>query len=193
MSAVAQRFGSGQSVRRIEDPALVAGKGQFTDDVAPVGQTFLSLQRSPYPHARIAAIDTNNMKATLGTKPWAGATPEERAATRMWVRRLDLNIIEPMANGFRYAEGLAIFKNRMRTIPQAADDLKAIAREKLAWLDGQMQGPWIVGDRFTLADILLFGFLEFGAQVGQKVDGKLLKLNDWYGRVAARESVATSK
>jgi carbon-monoxide dehydrogenase large subunit len=57
MSAVAQRFGSGQSVRRIEDPALVAGKGQFTDDVTLPGQTWLSIQRSPYPHARITAID----------------------------------------------------------------------------------------------------------------------------------------
>jgi len=122
-----------------------------------------------------------------------GRTPEERAATRMWVRRIDLNIVEPMANGFRYAEGLALFKNRMHVIPQAADDLKAIAREKLAWLDGQMRGPWIVGDRFTLADILLFAFLEFGAQTGQKLDEKLLNLNDWYGRVAARESVAKSK
>ena len=122
-----------------------------------------------------------------------GRTPEERAATRMWVRRIDLNIVEPMANGFRYAEGLALFKSRMHVIPQAADDLKAIAREKLAWLDGQMRGPWIVGDRFTLADILLFAFLEFGAQTGQKLDEKLLNLNDWYGRVAARESVAKSK
>lgn len=122
-----------------------------------------------------------------------GTTPEERAVTRMWVRRIDLNIIEPMANGFRYAEGLPIFKNRIRVIPHAADDLKAIAREKLAWLDGLMRGPWIVGDRFTLADILLFAFLEFGAQVGQKLDDKLLKLADWYGRVAARESVAKSK
>lgn len=122
-----------------------------------------------------------------------GATPEERARTRMWLRRIDLNIVEPLANGFRYAEGLALFKDRMHVIPQAADDLKAIAREKLAWLDGQMQGPWIVGDRFTLADILLFGFLEFGAQVGQKLDEKLLALNDWYGRVAGRESVTKSK
>jgi glutathione S-transferase len=122
-----------------------------------------------------------------------GTTPEERAATRMWVRRLDLNIIEPMANGFRYAEGLALFKSRMRVIPQAADDLKAIAREKLEWLEGQMRGPWITGDRFTLADILLFAFLEFGTQVGQKLDEKLLRLNDWYGRVAARESVLKSK
>lgn len=122
-----------------------------------------------------------------------GSTAEERAVTRMWVRRLDLNIVEPMANGFRYAEGLAIFKDRIRTIPQAADDLKAIGREKLEWLDGRLQGPWIVGDRFTLADILLFGFLEFGAQVGQKLDEKLLKLNDWYGRVAARPGVVKSK
>lgn len=122
-----------------------------------------------------------------------GRSAEERAATRMWVRRIDLNIVEPMANGFRYAEGLALFKDRMRTIPQAADDLKAIGREKLAWLDAQMSGPWIAGDRYTLADILLFGFLEFGAQVGQKLDEKLLKLNDWYGRVAAREAVVASK
>ena len=122
-----------------------------------------------------------------------GRTPEERAMTRMWVRRIDLNIVEPLANGFRYAEGLGLFKTRIRTIPHAADDLKALAREKLEWLEGLLRGPWIVGDRFTLADILLFAFLEFGAQVGQKLDAKLLKLNDWYGRVAQRESVAKTK
>src|SRR6185436_19317714 len=66
--------------------------------------------------------------------PLIGTTPEERAATRMWTRRIDLNIVEPMANGFRFAEGLPLFKDRIRCIPQAADDLKAIAREKLAWL-----------------------------------------------------------
>lgn len=122
-----------------------------------------------------------------------GTTPEERAVTRMWVRRLDLNIIEPLANGFRYAEGLALFKDRIRVMPQAADDLKSLAREKLAWLDGQLRTPWIAGDRFTLADILLFAFLEFGAQVGQKADEKLLRIHDWYGRVAARASIERSK
>jgi len=66
MSAVAQRFGSGQSVRRIEDPALVAGKGQFTDDVTLPGQTWMSVQRSPYPHARIVAIDTSAALALPG-------------------------------------------------------------------------------------------------------------------------------
>lgn len=125
--------------------------------------------------------------------PLVGSTPEERAETRMWVRRIDLNIIEPMANGFRYAEGLQLFQNRIRVIPHAADDLKALAREKLAWLDGFMKGPWIVGDRFTLADVLLFAFLEFGAQVGQTLDPKLENLAGWYARVAARDAVAKSR
>ena len=54
-----------------------------------------------------------------------GSTPEEKAETRMWVRRCDLNVCEPMANGFRFAEGLELFRNRMRCLPEAADGLKA--------------------------------------------------------------------
>lgn len=123
-----------------------------------------------------------------------GATPEERARTRMWLRRIDLNIVEPLANGFRYAEGLALFKDRMHVIPQAADDLKAIAREKLAWLDGLMAGnEWIAGARFTLADIFLFGFLDFGRTVGQPLDAKLAWIPRWFERVAARPSAESSK
>ncbi len=123
-----------------------------------------------------------------------GSTPEERANTRMWVRRIDLNIVEPMANGFRYAEGLGLFKNRIRTIPQAADDLKAIGREKLAWLDGQIAGrDFIAGKNISLADVLLFAFVEFGATVGQPLDPALKNLNAWRERMAARPSVEASK
>ena len=38
--------------------------------------------------------------------PLIGTNAEERAETRMWTRRIDLNIVEPMTNGFRFAEGL---------------------------------------------------------------------------------------
>jgi glutathione S-transferase len=125
--------------------------------------------------------------------PLIGSTAQERAVTRMWTRRIDLNIVEPMANGFRYAEGLMLFKDRIRTIPQAADDLKALAREKLAWLDGLMNGnQFIVGSRFSLADILLFAFLDFGRTVGQPLDPSLAWLSGWFERVAARPSAAAS-
>ena len=121
-------------------------------------------------------------------------TPEERATTRMWVRRIDLNIVEPMANGFRYSEGLPLFKDRMRTIPEAADDLKALAREKLAWLDGLIAGrSFIVGERLTLADIFLYAFLDFGASIGQALDAELSNLNPWLARMAERPSAEASR
>jgi glutathione S-transferase len=120
-----------------------------------------------------------------------GETPLERAQTRMWTRRIDLNIVEPMTNGFRYSEGLGMFQTRVRCIPQAAADLKTIAQEKLSWLDGLIAGrDWIVGDRFTLADILLFAFLDFGAMVGQPLDPKNANILAWFDRVKARPSAA---
>jgi len=125
--------------------------------------------------------------------PLIGSTPKERAETRMWVRRIDLGIVENLANGFRYSQGLAMFQNRVHCIPQAADDLKAIAQEKLKWLDGLIAGrKWIVGDRFTLADILLFSFLDFAAQVGQPLNPDAKNIAAWYERVKARPSVAAS-
>jgi glutathione S-transferase len=124
--------------------------------------------------------------------PLIGTTAEERARTRMWTRRADLKVCEPMANGFRFAEGLPLFENRLRCLPEAASGLKAIARDGEEWLEGQFQGPWIAGDRFTLADILLFAFLDFGAQVGQPLDPAFGKLSDWFARVKARPSAAAS-
>jgi len=124
--------------------------------------------------------------------PLIGTTPQERAATRMWTRRVDLKICEPMASGFRYAEGLALFQNRLRCLPEAAEGLKAVARDGLEWLEGEFKGPWIVGERFTLADILLFSFLDFGATVGQPLDPTLAKLTDFFARAKARPSAEVS-
>jgi glutathione S-transferase len=120
-----------------------------------------------------------------------GDTPEERAKTRMWTRRIDLNIVEPAANGFRFSQGLKLFENRIRVIPEAADGLKATAQDKLKWLDGLMGSkPFIAGDKLTMADILLFAFVDFMGQVGQPLSADCKNLTAWYGRMKARPSAA---
>jgi glutathione S-transferase len=122
-------------------------------------------------------------------KPLIGTTPEERAEARMWARRIDLNICEPMANGFRFGEGLALFKDRIVTVPEAAEGLKRIARDRLQWLDGQIEGKsFICGERFTLADVLLYCFLDFGARMGQPLDPSLAHVSAWFERVKSRPS-----
>lgn len=118
-----------------------------------------------------------------------GATPQERGETRMWTRRIDLNICEPMANGFRFSQGLKLFQNRTRCIPEAAEGLKAMAQDKIGWLDGQMAGKiFVCGDRLTLADILLFCFLDFGAQVGQSLDPEFKAIVAHHAMMKARPS-----
>ena len=119
-----------------------------------------------------------------------GSSPEEKAECRMWTRRIDLNICEPMANGFRFSEGLPLFQNRIVTVPEAAAGLKKIAADRLKWLDGQLNGKeFVCGKRFTLADILLYCFVDFGGQVGQPLEEANQNLSQWVKRVKSRPSV----
>jgi glutathione S-transferase len=127
--------------------------------------------------------DTNPKPALIGS------TPKEKAETRMWTRRIDLNIVEPLANGFRYSQGLPLFKDRIPTAPEAADGLKRIAQDRMLWLDKMVAGrQWICGDRFSYADIHLFAFLDFGKQVGQFLNPEAKTIAAMYERAAARPS-----
>ena len=118
-----------------------------------------------------------------------GKNAADRAVTRMWTRRVEWKVVQPLADGFRFGEGVKLFENRIRVLPEAADGLKAIARDGLAWLDGQIAGrDWIVPSRFSLADIVLFSFIDFGGQVGQKLDPVNKNLIAWYERVKTRPS-----
>lgn len=57
----------GRALPRIEDAALLTGRGRFIDDL-PVGAATMqaAILRSPYPHAMIEAVDTGAAKAMPG-------------------------------------------------------------------------------------------------------------------------------
>ena len=120
-----------------------------------------------------------------------GTTAEERALTRMWTRRVDIAICEPMTNGYRAAEAYERFKERFRVLPESADNLKAIGQDNLAWLDQDLQGrPYLCGNRFSLADIHLYAFIFFLAGNGQPLNPALKNIAAWFDRIAARPSAA---
>lgn len=122
-----------------------------------------------------------------------GATPRERAEQRMWQRRVELNITEARYNGFRYAEGLEMFKSRVHCIPAAAGDLKQASNKALAWLDPLIAGrAYLCGDAIRLADIVLYCCLDFTRGVGQPFDPELKNVAAWFARVDARPSAEKS-
>src|SRR5713226_5443817 len=56
----------GAAVKRKEDPALLAGKGRFIDDVRLPGTLHAAFVRSAHAHARIRAIETSAARALPG-------------------------------------------------------------------------------------------------------------------------------
>ncbi len=154
------------------------------------------------PHGQMPALELDNgsfiseiipiceyLEEKYPTPALIGTTAEERAECRMWTRRIDLNICEPMANGFRFGEAVKFFESRIVTVPEASPGLKKIAANRLAWLNGQMNGKeFICGKRFTLADILLFCLGGFFAKSGQPFDPANKNIAAWFERVKARPS-----
>src|SRR5215831_8194875 len=56
----------GRSVRRVEDPVLITGKGCYVDDIQLPGMLHMAFLRSPYPHANILSIHTSTAQAMPG-------------------------------------------------------------------------------------------------------------------------------
>ena len=56
----------GRPLRRKEDERLLTGRGHFSDDFTLPGQAYMAVVRSPYPHARILRIDTQQASALPG-------------------------------------------------------------------------------------------------------------------------------
>jgi glutathione S-transferase len=163
-------------------------RAPYNVEVNPAGQTPALELDDGSVMAEVTAI-CEYLEERFPEVPLIGSTAEERANTRMWTRRVDLKICEPLTNGYRYAEGLPVFESRMRVLPEAAAGLKAIARDGIRWLDPLLAGrDFIAGDRITLADVMLFAFLDFGAGVGQPIDRDCLHVHRWYEAMKMRPS-----
>ena len=60
----ARHFGA--RIARLEDPALLTGRGRFVDDIRLAGALHACFVRSPHAHAKIRAIDTSAARALPG-------------------------------------------------------------------------------------------------------------------------------
>jgi carbon-monoxide dehydrogenase large subunit len=56
----------GTSVKRVEDPRFITGKGRYLDDIKLTGMTHLAILRSPYAHANIRSVDVSRARLMPG-------------------------------------------------------------------------------------------------------------------------------
>jgi glutathione S-transferase len=120
-----------------------------------------------------------------------GTTAEERAETRMWVRRVFLEICNPMTESLRNTEEFnAFYQGHRKLIEGISEPLKELALKGMERLNGELEGKtFIAGSRITLADILLFAFMGTLNQVIPWVlDTGFNNINKWYKSMEQRES-----
>lgn len=127
------------------------------------------------------------------TPTLVGRNAKERAESRQWQRRIELNITEYIYNAFRYAEGYGLFKDRVHCIPEAAPQMKIAAQNWLKKLDGLIAGrDFIAGNEIRIVDIALYCCLDFSKDVGQPLDPANANLTAWFKRMDARPSATSS-
>src|SRR6266852_4151934 len=56
----------GQPLKRLEDPKLITGAGQYVEDLKLARLTYLAFLRSPYAHARVTALRTEAAQKAPG-------------------------------------------------------------------------------------------------------------------------------
>ena len=121
------------------------------------------------------------------TPPLFGTDARDRAIVEMWSRRAELELWRYVTGCFQNTH--EFFKGRIEQVPAWGEHCRKTARERLAWLDGELAGrPFVAGERYTVADITALCAIDFGRVVDIRIAPDQKHLARWHEAVSARPS-----
>lgn len=139
----------------------------------------------------ITAICEYLDETAKGGQSLFGATPEERAVTRMWTRRVYLEICHPVVSWFRNgADAVDFYRGYRIPVPEAQLVDKIVTHQGLNRLDDELEGKeYICGSRVTMADLMLYGFMSMLLEAAPWLNppGRT-NVSAWFARMSARET-----
>ena len=113
-----------------------------------------------------------------------GESTEEQAIIEMWSRRVELNVMMPVAQAFRNITGF--FKDRETVVPEWGEVSAEAARGAVALVNEHLATSiYLAGDHYSIADMTLAVTLTFAKNVGQDLLGAE-HISRWYAQVTAR-------
>lgn len=120
--------------------------------------------------------------------PLMGTTPLEKATIEMWQRRMELNLIFPVAAVFRHTHpAMAELENPQ--VAEWADANRPRVQRALEILDAQLaKTTYVAGDTYTIADITALVGVDFTKMARIEVPESLANLARWRAAVSSRPS-----
>ena len=126
-----------------------------------------------------------------------GETAKEKALVVMWERRAELEgfatVMEAIRNAAPGLKGRAIAgPHDYEQIPELAERSKLRVKNFFADFDDRLsEAPFVVGQRFSVADITTLVTLDFAAKaIDFPVPDEHRSLKRWYAAVSSRPSMA---
>ena len=117
-----------------------------------------------------------------------GAGPEGKARTEMWQRRMELNLLHPVAQTFRHLHP-AMKELEQPQVAAWGEANRPRVLNMLRLLNKELSGrPFIAGDEFTIADITAMVAVDFMKPAKIERGDDLPSLDRWYGEVSSRPS-----
>jgi glutathione S-transferase len=122
--------------------------------------------------------------------PLFGTTPLEQAQIDMWNRRIEFQLMTPIAMYWRHAHPLTAALLTQHT--EFGESNKPVVARSMLWLDRELADgrSFIAGETFSIADIVALTTIDFAAFIGLEVPDEAEHLKAWRDRVSARPSAA---
>jgi glutathione S-transferase len=117
-----------------------------------------------------------------------GLTAVEQATIEMWQRQLEWRLLLPIAQVLRHTHP-RMAEMEHPQVPDWAAANRPRALKAMAIVDEALcERPFIVGDRFTVADITGLVALDFAKSARIPIPPELAHLNRWHTTLKARPS-----
>jgi CO/xanthine dehydrogenase Mo-binding subunit len=172
----------GKSVKRVEDPRLLRGKGRFIDDLKLPRMAHAAILRSPHAHARIVGIDTGAAERLPGVlRVLTGKDCRER-----------MNALPSFAPGPIYQWAIAVDRVRHvgETVAAIVAENRRIAEDAVDLIQVEYEVlPAVVDPRKALEPGAAVLHEELGTNL---TEARLMEFGDFEGAFAGAAEIVES-
>jgi glutathione S-transferase len=117
--------------------------------------------------------------------PMFGRTALEQAQVDQWIRRVELQLMTPVAMYWRHAHPLTA--RLLTQFKDFGESNRETVRRVMLWFDGQLAGrEHLATTDFTMADIALLTTVDFANWIGLETPAEATHLAAWRERVSSR-------
>lgn len=127
------------------------------------------------------------LEALHPSPPLFGVSPKEQAVIDMWIRRIELQLMMPIAQIWRHTHPLTA--GLLTQFTDFGESNRAHADRAYHWLDKELTDrDFIAGDAYSMADIIAQTTVDFGRFIGVPIPDDCPAVHSWLARVTDRPS-----